>query len=232
MARPSRKLVSRRAAAAQERTNGGALVEAKTPQQRYLAALETLVGKQRPFVERFLVHFNGTKAALEAGYAEKSARFIASQNLTKPNIIAAIRAGAEALTERAEIEAEDLLRRIDLIATAQVADVMKAGPEGEPIMRDFDEIDERGWAGLSGMEVTRRRIANSEAVTIKYKFKMHPVIPAAVTALKRRGLLTDPKDPHEREAELLRAAMTEMLHDYRPSPAELRTIDAELDREV
>lgn len=45
--------------------------------------------KQRAFVEAYAG--NATEAALKAGYSEKTARFIAAENLTKPYILAAIR---------------------------------------------------------------------------------------------------------------------------------------------
>lgn len=49
-----------------------------------------LTDKQRIFVDEYLIDLNGTRAAIRAGYSEKSAREIASQNLTKLNIQKAI----------------------------------------------------------------------------------------------------------------------------------------------
>jgi hypothetical protein len=40
------------------------------------------------------VDLNGTQAAIRAGYSADSARSIASENLTKPNILAAVDQGA------------------------------------------------------------------------------------------------------------------------------------------
>lgn len=42
--------------------------------------------KQELFIQNYLVHFNATRAAIEAGYSEDTARAIASENLTKPDI--------------------------------------------------------------------------------------------------------------------------------------------------
>lgn len=50
-----------------------------------------LTDKQQAFLNSYLVDFNGTKAAIEAGYSENSASVIASQNLKKPEIQNAIR---------------------------------------------------------------------------------------------------------------------------------------------
>lgn len=53
------------------------------------SALDKLKEKQQ-FVLHYLQHFNAARAAREAGYSEKSDRNIGSENLTKPDIQAAV----------------------------------------------------------------------------------------------------------------------------------------------
>lgn len=50
----------------------------------------SLTDKQQAFIEEYLTDFNATQAALRAGYSEKTARSIGSENLTKPDIAEAI----------------------------------------------------------------------------------------------------------------------------------------------
>lgn len=45
-----------------------------------------LTDKQIAFCEEYLVDFNGTQAAIRAGYSKRSANRIASENLSKPDI--------------------------------------------------------------------------------------------------------------------------------------------------
>ncbi|MGJ1321474.1 terminase small subunit [Sphingobacterium faecium] len=45
-----------------------------------------LTPKQQLFVDNYLTHFNATRAAIQAGYSENTARAIGAENLTKPNI--------------------------------------------------------------------------------------------------------------------------------------------------
>lgn len=45
-----------------------------------------MTDKQRRFCDEYLVDLNATQAAIRAGYSEKNARNIASENLAKPNI--------------------------------------------------------------------------------------------------------------------------------------------------
>ncbi len=49
-----------------------------------------LTAKQRRFCDEYLIDLNATQAAIRAGYSEKNARNIASENLAKPNIKAYI----------------------------------------------------------------------------------------------------------------------------------------------
>lgn len=55
--------------------------------------LVALSPKQRKFVAEYLKDGNGTQAAIRAGYSAKTARFQASDLLTKPNIAEAIQEG-------------------------------------------------------------------------------------------------------------------------------------------
>lgn len=45
-----------------------------------------LTAKQQRFCDEYLIDLNATQAAIRAGYSEKNARSIASENLAKPNI--------------------------------------------------------------------------------------------------------------------------------------------------
>lgn len=45
-----------------------------------------LTAKQQRFCDEYLIDLNATQAAIRAGYSEKTARQIANENLTKPDI--------------------------------------------------------------------------------------------------------------------------------------------------
>ena len=49
-----------------------------------------LTTKERRFVEEYLIDFNGTAAAIRAGYSDRTAANIASENLRKLHIQAEI----------------------------------------------------------------------------------------------------------------------------------------------
>lgn len=57
-----------------------------------------LTGKQRAFVSAYVIHKNATKAAIEAGYSQKTAHSMGWENLRKPEIVEEIEKAFEALT--------------------------------------------------------------------------------------------------------------------------------------
>jgi phage terminase small subunit len=72
----------------------------------------SLTAKQQRFVEEYLCDLNATQAAIRAGYSEKTARFIASENLAKPNVRDAVSAGLKARSEATQVTAEWVVERL------------------------------------------------------------------------------------------------------------------------
>ncbi len=89
-----------------------------------------LTDKQEFFCREYITDFNGTQAAIRAGYSPDSAAAIASENLTKPNIQIRIE---ELKAERAamlRITQERILLELSRIAFADPRHVMTWGPDG------------------------------------------------------------------------------------------------------
>jgi phage terminase small subunit len=69
--------------------------------------------KQTRFVAEYLANgLNATKAAISAGYSAKTAASIGQENLTKPEISAAIRENTGKILERLEVTADMVIRRL------------------------------------------------------------------------------------------------------------------------
>ena len=51
-----------------------------------IVAEKKLTAKQQRFCDEYLIDLNATQAAIRAGYSEKTAKQIANENLTKPDI--------------------------------------------------------------------------------------------------------------------------------------------------
>lgn len=90
--------------------------------------------KQRQFCNEYLIDLNATQAAIRAGYSEKTARFIASENLTKPNIQKYIHELQEGIKKRNRISQDEIIQ--DLI------EIKNRCMQNVPVMY-FDKIDKR-----------------------------------------------------------------------------------------
>lgn len=86
---------------------------------------EGLEPRQQRFVDEYLIDLNGTQAAIRAGYSADSARQIAAENLSKPNIQAAVAAGQAVLQDRTQVTAARVVREIALIAFADPRELVE-----------------------------------------------------------------------------------------------------------
>ena len=71
-----------------------------------------LTPKQEEFCRQFVVDLCATQAAQRAGYSERTARSVGSENLTKPDIQARIAELQAERSRRTDIKADDVLRRL------------------------------------------------------------------------------------------------------------------------
>ena len=69
-----------------------------------------LTTKQLRWIDEYLIDFNGAAAAVRAGYSAKSARSIAHENLTKPDIQAVLQARQAAMAKELQITRQGVIR--------------------------------------------------------------------------------------------------------------------------
>ncbi len=79
-----------------------------------------LTQRQSRFVAEYLVDLNASQAAIRAGYSPRTAKVIASQNLTKLNIQAAIAEAQAARAERTKVTADKVVAELALIGFAEL----------------------------------------------------------------------------------------------------------------
>lgn len=85
-----------------------------------------LTNKQKIFICEYLKDFNGTAAAIRAGYSEKSACTAASDNIRKPYIAVEIK---RQISERI-MSADEVLLRLADIARGNITDLMDVTSAG------------------------------------------------------------------------------------------------------
>ena len=85
-----------------------------------------MTAKQGRFVDEYLIDLNGTQAAIRAGYSPNTAHDIASENLRKPNIAAAVALAMAERSKRTGITADRVLEEIAKLAFVNAADVISS----------------------------------------------------------------------------------------------------------
>jgi phage terminase small subunit len=106
--------------------------------------------KQARFVEEYLQDLNGTQAAIRAGYSEKTANEQAAQLLKKPEVAKAIEAAKDKRSERADVDALWVLKRLHEEATADIADLYDDSGNLLPV-KEWPEVWRQGL--VQGVEV-------------------------------------------------------------------------------
>jgi len=81
-----------------------------------------LTARQRRFVGEYLLDLNATQAAIRAGYSARSASAIGCENLTKPEVAAAICSAQAERGSRTKVTADDVVRELWKIATRSDSD--------------------------------------------------------------------------------------------------------------
>ena len=84
-----------------------------------------LSDKQQRFCDEYLLDLNATQAAIRAGYSEKTAKQIGSENLSKPDVNAYLLERMKEREQRTQITQDMVLRDINTIkadAMSKMAD--------------------------------------------------------------------------------------------------------------
>jgi phage terminase small subunit len=106
--------------------------------------------KQDRFRAEYLANgLNATKAAIAAGYSEKTARQQGSRMLSNPEVSAAVSGKTTQLMEKLEITADMVLQEIGKLAFFDPIHLLN--PDGS--VKQIHEIDARHRVSIAGFEV-------------------------------------------------------------------------------
>lgn len=125
-----------------------------------------LTPKQRRFVEEYVVDFNGSRAARDAGYSEKTACAIAAENLRKPHIQEAIRERIDELSRETGVTAERALAETGRLAFSRMDSYLDFGPDGITL-KELEGMTEEEIAAIGEVSETITKEGGS------LRFKLH-----------------------------------------------------------
>ena len=178
-----------------------------------------LTKKQQAFVIEYVKDFNGTQAAIRAGYSENTAAVIASENLTKPNITEAI----ENYFADKIMSANEVLYHLTEVARGDIGELITH--YGEP---DLESATELGKTNLIQSIKTKTIVSGKDDSETHYtEFKLYDRL-RALDLLARFHDLTN-KTRHEdwksdaiqriRDRKIDYAVLKEVLQDFGEPPS-------------
>ena len=131
----------------------------------------TLNDMQEMFCREYVIDFNGTQAAIRAGYSERSSAQIAWDLLRKHEIQELIQAEIKRLHEATGITAQRIREELAKIAFSDMRDFARWGPAGV-ILSDSEELEDGAAACVSEVSQTITKEGGS------IRFKLHPKLDA------------------------------------------------------
>lgn len=140
--------------------------------------------KQKRFVEEYLIDLNAAKAANRAGYSSRTAKQIGQENLTKPDLQAAIDRAMAERSRRTGINQDrviDELARIALVNPADVVDANSAAVKADASREDT--------ACIAGVRI--RTLVTKDGPVVEREVKFYDKVRALELLGKHLGLFTD-----------------------------------------
>ena len=105
-----------------------------------------------------MINPNATQAAIRAGYSPKTARSIGQENLTKPDIAAAVKQAQDARAERTEVTADEVVLQLKRYAFSSMRDYV----DDKGNLLDVHELTPDTAVGIASVEVLRERTRTSD----------------------------------------------------------------------
>lgn len=113
---------------------------------------EKLTALQKRFVDEYLIDLNATQAAIRAGYSEKTAYSIGSENLRKPEIAERIRRRQAARIDRTQITSDFVLLELAKIAKADGTVYARVDGRGSVRLTKTDDLAPEERAAIAGIK--------------------------------------------------------------------------------
>lgn len=156
--------------------------------------------KQTKFCEEYLIDFNGAQAAIRAGYSVKTARQMATENLSKPYIEAYLKKRLDELKNETGITQKRVLEEYAKIA---FFDIRKAyNVDGG--LKGPREFDDETAGVIASLESYEERVDDGDGEKIvagtTKKIKLHDKIRALDSLGRHLGIFE--KDNKQREIQI------------------------------
>lgn len=150
----------------------------------------SLTDKQKAFIAEYVKDYNATQAAIRAGYSEDSASNIGYENLTKPDIQAAIKLHMQGLGATAERVVAELMK----VAFADIVDYVDIDEAGAIKVKMFSEMPDGASRAISEVseDCSIKELPDGAMLrNSKVKIKHHDKLKALELLGKHLGVFND-----------------------------------------
>jgi len=124
---------------------------------------EKLTDKQEQFCQEYLIDFNATRAAIRAGYSEKTAKDIACENLAKPYLKERITKLKQERIIRTQITQDRVLQEYASLAYFDIRKLFN----DDCSLKKLSELDDETAAAIIGMEIDEIGLGDTVIGTTK-----------------------------------------------------------------
>ncbi len=149
-----------------------------------------LTPKQKLFIKEYLIDFNATQSAIRAGYSKKTAGSIGSENLSKPEIISALRKEVGAKIEKIDDLSDKIIQELKKIAFADIKDYLSFDENGVTF-HDSNEVDGTVINEVSSVTTSQGSNGKTEITRVQHKMKLHDKLKALELLGRYKMLYTD-----------------------------------------
>ena len=140
-----------------------------------------MTAKQRRFCDEYLLSLNATQAAIRAGYSKKTAAVIATENLTKPNIVEYIEKRMAEKEKTLIAEQDEVMKSLTAVMRGEMTENVVVTVSEK---KSFYAPDEKGTMRKQTVEKETPQIVEIPA-------RLSDANKAAELLGKRYGLFTD-----------------------------------------
>ena len=148
--------------------------------------------REKIFCAEYVKDLNGARAAIAAGYAEKSARVTASKLLTKPNIKDEIARLTKKHADKLDLSAEKVLDELSKLGFSNMLDYMRVDEDGAFVL-DFSKLTREQAAAIQEytVDATGGTGDGERKQVMRTRFKLVNKIDALIALGKHLKLFTE-----------------------------------------
>jgi phage terminase small subunit len=154
-----------------------------------------ITDRMKKFIDEYLIDFNGTQAAIRAGYSPDTANEQASQLLARPDIRELVAEGQKAIAERTQTFQDNAVEELKLVGFSDLADFLTVKEGGIVEQKPFDELTKEQTKCIKKIKQTVRSSHSADGTilhqTAVIEIELHDKLKALELLGRHLGMFND-----------------------------------------